>query len=341
MKKLAIVILNWNGQKWLAQFLPNVIANSSVNDVDLIVADNGSTDTSIDFLKNYFPEVKIIDLEKNYGFAGGYNRALIQLKYEYFLLLNSDVEVTENWLNPLMKLMDQNPNIGACQPKILDYKNPDFFEYAGASGGLIDILGYPFCRGRIMNSMEKDLAQYNDVLSIFWASGACMLLRANAFFESGMFDDDFFAHNEEIDLCWRLQNLNYDIKVVPSSVVYHVGGGTLAKSNPKKTYLNFRNNLCMLYKNLPDSILFYIIFMRMILDGVAGLKFLLSRNFGDFKAVLSAHFSFYRLIPKMRLKRKSILNKKSLKDLDGLYRGSIIWQYFIEKRSTFKDLKPL
>lgn len=339
MKKLAIVILNWNGQNWLEQFLPNVIAHSSLEGVDVIVADNGSTDGSIEFLNTNFSQTQILDLGENYGFAEGYNRALIQLKHQYFLLLNSDVEVTKNWLEPLIKLMDSNPKIGACQPKILDYNHRDYFEYAGASGGFIDKWGYPFCRGRIMTAMEKDKGQYNDVQSIFWASGACMLVRSDAFFEAGLLDDDFFAHNEEIDLCWRMQHLDYTIKVVPDSVVYHVGGGTLPKSNPRKTYLNFRNNLCMLYKNLPASVLFYTIIVRMILDGVAGLKFLLSGNPRDFIAVLKAHFSFYKLIPSIKIKRKAILNKKALKDLNGVYSGSMIWAFFIEGVKKYSDLE--
>lgn len=338
MTKLAIVILNWNGKHWLEKFLPNVLEHSLMSGVEVCVADNGSSDDSLEYLKNNFAEVKLIELGENYGYTGGYNRALIQIKAEYFLLLNSDIEVTENWLQPLLNLMDENPNIGACQSKILWYDNKTMFEYAGASGGFIDKFGYPFCRGRIFDTMEQDQGQYDNAMKIFWATGACLLVRSDAFFKAGMLDDDFFAHMEEIDLCWRMQNLGYEIWVEPKSTIYHVGGGTLHKSNPKKTFLNFRNNMALLYKNLPSNALFSIIFTRLIIDGLAGLQFLLKGNFADCLAILKAHFAFYKMIPSLNIKRKRNSNNQKFSTLNGVYTKSIVWQYFAEKKNEFSKI---
>lgn len=337
MTKLAIVILNWNGKHWLEKFLPNVIANSLADGIEIFVADNGSDDDSVSFVKQNFAEVKILELGANYGYTGGYNRALIQIKAEYFLLLNSDIEVTHNWLTPLLKRMDENAGIGACQPKILSWHEKNMFEYAGASGGFIDKLGYPFCRGRIFDTIEEDKGQYNDAVKIFWATGACLLVRADAFFKAGMLDDEFFAHMEEIDLCWRMQNLGYEIWVEPASVVYHVGGGTLHKSNPKKTFLNFRNNLALLYKNLPSNKLFSTIFLRLILDGLAGVNFLLKGQFADIIAIIKAHFAFYGMLPYLKRKRKSMPEPLPLEKLNGISKAGIVKSYYLNKIKAFSQ----
>lgn len=337
MTKLAIVILNWNGKHWLEKFLPNVIANSLADGIEIFVADNGSDDDSVSFVKQNFAEVKILELGANYGYTGGYNRALIQIKAEYFLLLNSDIEVTHNWLTPLLKRMDENAGIGACQPKILSWHEKNMFEYAGASGGFIDKLGYPFCRGRIFDTIEEDKGQYNDAVKIFWATGACLLVRADAFFKAGMLDDEFFAHMEEIDLCWRMQNLGYEIWVEPASVVYHVGGGTLHKSNPKKTFLNFRNNLALLYKNLPSNKLFSTIFLRLILDGLAGVNFLLKGQFADIIAIIKAHFAFYGMLPYLKRKRNSMPETLPLEKLNGISKAGIVKSYYLNKIKAFSQ----
>lgn len=329
-KKIAVVILNWNGAKLLEQFLPSVVAFS--DDATIYVADNASTDSSINTIKNLFPEVKIIQNEGNYGFAKGYNVALQNVEEEYYALVNSDIEVTENWLSPIISIFDSEPKTGIIQPKILDYKNKDYFEYAGAAGGFIDKYGYPFCRGRIFETIEKDNHQYEDEHEIFWASGACFFIRKEIYKKLGGFDGDFFAHQEEIDLCWRAFNLGFTINYTPKSIVYHVGGATLNQSNPKKTYLNFRNSLLMLTKNLPKNKLFVILFLRMILDGIAGIKFLFEGNFQHFLAVLKAHFSFYVMISKTLKKRNS-----SQKE-NYFYTKSIVFQYFIKKNRFFETI---
>lgn len=338
MTKLAILILNWNGKHWLEKFLPNVITNSLADGIEIIVADNGSDDDSVSFVKQNFAEVKILELGANYGYTGGYNRALIQIKAEYFLLLNSDIEVTHDWLTPLLKRMDENAGIGACQPKILSWHEKNMFEYAGASGGFIDYLGYPFCRGRIFDNIEEDKGQYNDATKIFWATGACLLVRADTFFKAGMLDEEFFAHMEEIDLCWRMQNLGYEIWVEPASVVYHVGGGTLHKSNPKKTFLNFRNNMALLYKNLPSNKLFSTIFKRLILDGLAGVNFLMKGQFADIIAIIKAHFAFYGMLPSLKRKRNSMPEHLPLESLNGMFSKSIVKAYFANNNKTFNQL---
>ncbi len=328
-KKVAVVILNWNGKSFLEQFLPSVVQHSSV--AHIVVADNNSSDDSITFLKTNFPTVEVIQLDKNYGFAGGYNKTLKQLNYEYSVLLNSDVEVTENWIEPIIQLLDNDQSIAACQPKVKDYNNKSHFEYAGAAGGFIDKLGYPFCRGRIFESIEEDTGQYNDVLEVFWASGAAMFIRTKEYLKIGGLDEFFFAHMEEIDLCWRLKNQGHKIMVCPQSTIYHLGGGTLNKEKAQKTFLNFRNSLLMLHKNLPQKRRFGIIFKRLFLDGIAGTKFLLSGKPNHTIAIIRSHFSFYGSIAQNRLKRTLPQNQ----NLNGLINKSIVYYYFLKKCKTF------
>ena len=334
MNKTAVVILNYNGRKYLTDFLPSVINNS--HDTTIYVADNASTDDSLAVLKNDFPSVKIIQLSENHGFAQGYNEALAQIKnqFKYYILLNSDVEVTPNWIEPIISLMESNPNIAACQPKILSYHEKTHFEYAGAAGGFIDRLGYPFCRGRVFLSLEEDLGQYNDTKEIFWATGACMFVRADVFHSLEGFDGDFFAHMEEIDLCWRMKHANYQVFACGASKVYHVGGGTLHKSDPHKTFLNFRNGLVMLYKNHPDKGLFKTLLTRLILDGVAGVKFLLFDSWEDCWAVARAHFNFYFHFRTWHKKRQKIQKKN---DLGQISKRNIVWQYFVKGKERFDE----
>ncbi|RYU91772.1 glycosyltransferase family 2 protein [Emticicia agri] len=328
MPKVAIVILNYNGQGFLEKFLPAVIQNAE--DCEIVVADNASTDNSVTFLKQTYPAIRLIQLPHNGGFTGGYNEALKQVQATYYVLLNSDIEVTPNWVNPVIELMDANPKIAACQPKMRDYYKPAYFEYAGAAGGYIDWLGYPFCRGRIFDTCEADTGQYDDTREIFWATGACMFVRADVFHQLGGFDTRFFAHMEEIDLCWRMKNAGHQIYYSPASTVYHVGGGTLHKSNPRKTFLNYRNGLAMLYKNLPANGLFTTIFARLVLDGISSIKFLMAGSFKDIWAILKAHFAFYAMIPK--------LERKSPKPLNDIYPKSIVLDYFLRKKKRFGEL---
>lgn len=328
MAKTAVVILNYNGRNFLEKFLPSVISNSK--EAEVIVADNASTDDSIDYLKSGFPETRLIILDKNYGFAGGYNEALKLIEAEYFLLLNSDVEVTPNWLSPLVSFLDNNPDYAACQPKIKDQNHKALFEYAGACGGFLDFLGYPYCRGRIFNNVEIDSGQYNDPIDIFWSSGACMLIRSKVFFEAGGFDQDFFAHMEEIDLCWRIHSLGYKIKAIPASTVYHVGGGTLSKASPFKTYLNFRNGLYLLIKNLPKSKLLIKLPVRIFLDWVAGLKFLMEGTPLHGLAIIKAHFSVLFSFSKTIRKRKLISPTPRSKLL--------IFEYYLKRKRKFNEL---
>ena len=309
--KIAVVVLNWNGKSWLEKFLPTLVNHSK--EATVFVADNASTDGSVSFVRDNFPTVKVIVNTKNGGYAKGYNDALKQIDAEYFVLINSDIEVTDRWLSPIISLMDSDKQIASCQPKILDYNSKTKFEYAGASGGFIDNLGYPFCRGRIFDDLEQDKGQYNDAVEVFWATGACLFVRSTHFWELGGLDEDFFAHQEEIDLCWRLKNKGYKIMVQPKSVVYHVGGGTLNAGSPFKTHLNFRNNLFMLFKNLPISSLFTTIPMRLVLDGVAALTFLnKEKGLEHVLAIAKAHFSFYFAIPNLIAKRQIISQKNSL-----------------------------
>ena len=332
--KTAVVVLNWNGKAWLEKFLANLVKHSQ--EATVFVADNASTDDSVDFVKSNFPSVKIIINASNGGYAKGYNDALKQIDAEYCVLINSDIEVTEDWLSPIINLMDSDKKIAACQPKLLDYKKRNTFEYAGASGGFIDNLGYPFCRGRIFDDLEQDKGQYNDAIEVFWATGACLFVRAAQFNELGGLDEDFFAHQEEIDLCWRLKNKGYKIMVQPKSVVYHVGGGTLNAGSPFKTHLNFRNNLFMLFKNLPTSSLFTTIPTRLVLDGVAALTFLNKENgLQHVIAIAKAHFIFYFEIPKLIAKRQKINQKNNL---IGKVDWSILLQNKIKGIKRFTDL---
>ena len=334
MKKTAVVILNYNGRKFLEDFLPKVI-EKSIDVADVWVADNNSSDKSVEFVKSNFPEVKVIVNSTNGGYASGYNTALRQIEAEYFVLLNSDIEVTDNWIEPIIKLMDSDINIAACQPKILSFHEPEKFEYAGASGGFIDIYGYPFCRGRLFQSMEIDKGQYDEATEVFWASGACLFVRSDLFLKYGGLDDDFFAHMEEIDLCWRFKNFGHKIMVCPTSEVYHVGGGTLPKQSSWKTYLNFRNNFSLLYKNLPSEKLFKVFAIRLLLDGVAGFKFLLQGGVQDMLAVIRAHFYFYRNIGKLKEKRKMLKQE----NVSHIYQGNIVIDHYILRKKRFSQLK--
>lgn len=325
--KIAVVILNWNGQKLLEQFLPSVVKYSK--EATIYVADNASTDDSLSFVTTHFPSVVIIKNNSNSGYAGGYNLALQEVEETFYCLVNSDIEVTENWLQHILNLFEKESKTAIIQPKILDFKKKNYFEYAGAGGGFIDKYGYPFCRGRIFETLEQDFGQYDDTKSIFWATGACFFIRKNVFRELGGFDTDFFAHQEEIDLCWRAFNFDYEVKYCGESTVYHVGGATLETANPKKTFLNFRNSLLMLLKNLPNNKLISILFIRMILDGIAGIRFLVQGKFTHFLAVLRAHFSFYSLIFKFYKKRASFQKNNYFK------LNSIIYNYFIKKKLHF------
>ena len=312
----------------LEQFLPSVVAYSE--EATIYVADNASTDTSIEIIESKFPQITIIKNEGNYGFAKGYNIALQQVEEDYYALVNSDIEVTENWLAPILSIFDNEPNIGIIQPKILDYKNKAYFEYAGAAGGYIDQFGYPYCRGRMFDTLEKDQGQYNDDVDIFWASGACLFIRKDIYRKLNGFDDDFFAHQEEIDLCWRAFNLGYTARYTSKSVVYHVGGATLNEGNPRKTFLNFRNSLLMLTKNLPERKLFIILFLRLCLDGLAGIQFILKGKFKHCWAIVKAHFAFYGLINKN-------LKKRNSKKRSDYYRSkSIVYQYFVKNGKVFE-----
>ena len=330
--KTAVVILNWNGRKFLEQFLPLVISRSH-DQAAIIVADNASTDDSVEMLRRNFPEIEIIINPTNSGYAGGYNEALQQVDAEYYILLNSDIEVGENWIEPVITMMDADKTIAACQPKIRSYIDPESFEYAGAAGGFLDTFGYPFCRGRLFQTIEKDNGQFDDPCEIFWATGACMFVRAEVFHAAGGFDVDFFAHMEEIDLCWRIKNMQYKVMYCPDSVVYHIGGGTLPKNSPRKTFLNMRNNLFLLCKNLPTSKLFPILFTRFILDFVASIKFLIDGGIGDFWAVVKAHMSFYANFNKLLKKRKTTQSH-----VIGIFHGNIVWEYYIMRHYTFKEL---
>lgn len=339
MEKVAIVILNWNGQKMLAKFLPNVIEYSR-QDAEIWVADNNSSDGSMHLLETQFPQVKTIVLEQNFGFAEGYNRALRQIEADYYVLLNSDVEVSHHWLTPLIEFMDSHPQVAACQPKLLAEYDKDSFEYAGACGGFLDKYGYPFCRGRIFGMVERDNGQYDYQQEILWATGACMMIRSADYWKAGGLDGRFFAHNEEIDLCWRLRLMGRKIYCIPESEVYHVGGGTLPKSNPMKTFLNFRNNLTMLYKNLSDKELSYVMRVRWFLDYLAAFEMLLlQRNWGDFKAVFKARKAFKEWRSSFDEERKRIQAQRVEEEIPQIFQTSILWQYYAKGVKNFKDLK--
>lgn len=335
--QIAIAILNWNGKKFLEKFLPDIIKYSAEL-ADIYVIDNGSTDDSVDFLNKKLPNVKQILLNQNFGYAKGYNEGLKKIEAEYFVLLNSDIQVTNGWLEPILSLMESDKTIAACQPKLLNYGIRNEFEYAGGAGGFVDKYGYPFCRGRIFNFYEKDNGQYNDICEIFWASGACMFVRASAFYEAGQLDEDFFAHMEEIDLCWRMKNLGYKIMYCSESVVYHVGGGTLSMLSPRKTYLNFRNNLILLCKNHAPGYFVFKMLLRLFLDAIAGLRFILNAQITHFFAVMLAHFSFYSSLPKTMQKRNAMKKRISVYSTSAIYRKSIVWDYFVKGKRKFSEL---
>lgn len=331
--KVAVVILNWNGKKFLEKFLPSVVEYS--NGAEVIIADNDSKDDSVDFIKKHYPELRIIINKENGGYAKGYNDALSKVEAEYYVLLNSDIEVTPNWVMPVIDVMEADKTIAAAQPKLLAYSQKDEFEYAGAAGGFIDKYGYPFCQGRIFGHLEKDLGQYEDVREIFWATGAAMFVRADKFWEIGGLDEDFFAHMEEIDLCWRFKNHGYKIMYVPTAKIYHVGGGTLPKGTARKTYLNFRNNFSLLYKNLPKNRVVKTFIARLVLDGVAAIRFLSEGNIGDSFAVFRAHMYFYTHLTSLRKKRKKNLQKQ----VSLIYNKNLVFEHFLLRKSKFTELK--
>lgn len=335
--KVAVVILNWNGVEMLRQFLPSVVEHSS-DLADVWVADNGSSDCSVEMLRAEFHMVKLVLFDQNYGFAEGYNLAIEQIQAEYIVLLNSDVQVTKEWLTPLVSYLDAHPKVAACQPTIRSYHDPASFEYAGASGGFIDGYGYPFCRGRILGTVEKDLGQYAEVMPIFWATGAALFIRREKYLEVGGLDPRFFAHMEEIDLCWRLRSRGEGVVCIPNSVVYHVGGGTLNKENPRKTFLNFRNNLIMIYKNLPSDELKRVMFVRFFLDYLAIIVFLVKGDFKNAQAVLSARTEYKKLKPTFEEARTINLKKSSVNRVPERMEICILWQYYIKGRKLFSQL---
>jgi hypothetical protein len=331
--KTAVVILNWNGAGLLKTFLPGVMEHSA-GLADIYVADNASTDCSVEYVRENFPNVKVIQLDKNYGFAEGYNRALSQIEAEYFCLLNSDVEVTAHWLEPPVSYLDTHPETAVCQPKLLSQLEKGRFEYAGAAGGFLDHYGYPFCRGRVFNTLETDKGQYDRTREIFWATGACMFVRAEVYRRIGGLDADFFAHMEEIDFCWRIWHSGYKVVCCPDAKVYHLGGATLPKSSSRKTFLNFRNNWLMLYKNLPRKRIIPVFLVRWIGDIAASFRFLISTGWGDFHAVYKAHRAFFRMLPAFRKKRRLIHPT----DAPPLYRGNLVFDYFLFRKKTFRQL---
>ena len=339
MKKVAIVILNWNGREMLSKYLPSVLQYSR-DEATVYVADNASTDDSLSMLREHFPEVKLIELDRNWGFAEGYNQALRQIDAEYYLLLNSDIEVTHHWLTPMTEYLDVHPEVAACQPKLLSIFDKDCFEYAGASGGFLDRLGYPFCRGRVFETVERDNGQYDYQTEILWATGAALMIRSKDYWDVKGLDARFFAHNEEIDLCWRLRIRGRKIVCIPESNVYHVGGGTLPKSNPMKTFLNFRNNLTMLYKCLPEEELKPVMRWRWWLDYLAAWEMLiLKRNVGDFKAVYRARHAFKRWKKDFEADRQEIQSSCQNKNIAERRDFSLLWQYYVKGRKTFSELK--
>ncbi len=338
MLTVAVVILNYNGRNLLEQFLPSVLGYSE--GAEVIVADNGSFDDSVSFMQQHYPDVRLIINESNEGFAGGYNKALEQVAADYYVLLNSDVEVTPGWIWPIIDRMELNTQIGACQPKIRSYKQKQYFEYAGAAGGMLDKYGYPFCRGRVFDTIEKDEGQYNDATEVFWATGACMFVKSAIYQKLGGLDEAFFAHMEEIDLCWRIKNAGYEVWYDPESTIYHVGGATLQKSNPRKTFLNFRNGIVLLYKNLPSAYVFPVIFTRLVLDGIAGIQFLLRGQVGDTIAIVKAHFNFYANYFYWREKRRKMIKAGIYPRsyLKGWYKFSAVWKYFALKKTKYSEL---
>jgi GT2 family glycosyltransferase len=335
--KVAVVILNFNGKSHLEEFLPSVISNTP-DWAEIIVADNASTDESIAFMESAFPDIRLIKMTENRGFAGGYNKALKGLAHPFYVLLNSDVEVSKNWLEPLISSMESQEGIGAAQPRILDYNKKDHFEYAGAAGGFIDQYWFPFCRGRLFDNCERDIGQHNDPREVFWASGACLVVKSAVYWEVEGLDEDLFAHMEEIDLCWRMKNRGYQVYCFPQSKVFHLGGGTLAAVNPRKTYLNFRNNLLIAVKNDYRPKLFGRFVKRLLLDGIAAFHFLFTKGFGHFWAVLHAHFSFYLSLSKFLKKRKFLKQNANKTNRTGLFRTSIVKAYYMKKKRVFGAL---
>ena len=335
--RAAVVILNWNGKSLLEKFLPFVVKYSE-GIADIHVIDNASSDKSAEFISSNFTSVKVIQNIDNYGFAKGYNEGLKKINADYFILLNSDVQVTENWLKPILSLMESDKTIAACQPKLLNYNLRDEFEYAGGAGGFIDKYGYPFCRGRIFDSFEKDTGQYNDSREIFWASGACLFIRSDVFYEAGRLDEDFFAHMEEIDLCWRMKNMGHKVMYCADSVIYHIGGGTLSKISPDKTFLNFRNNLILLSKNHSPEYFFIKMLLRLKLDAIAGFRFLVTGSFLHFAAVIRAHWSFFSSLGRTFKKRKAMKKRISHYTDSAIYKRSIVWEYFIKGKKNFFEL---
>ncbi|QFQ12252.1 glycosyltransferase family 2 protein [Pseudoprevotella muciniphila] len=336
--RIAVVILNWNGVDMLRRFLPSVVKGCA-REAEVIVADNGSTDASCEVVEREFPGVRLIRLPENYGFADGYNKALAQVDADYFVLLNSDVEVAEGWITPLRDYMDAHPEVGACQPKLLSQREPEYFEYAGACGGYIDRYGYPFCRGRLFETVERDEGQYDDVCPVFWATGAALMIRRTDWESIGGLDGSFFAHMEEIDLCWRLRSRGRGIVCIPASRAYHVGGATLKKSNPRKTFLNFRNNLIMLYKNMPDGDLQRALRVRRVLDYVAALKFLLTGDVADCKAVFRARREFRQVRSNYDAAREENRRLTTLHPIPEMLQGSLLWRYYARGAKTFSRLK--
>lgn len=331
--KIAIVILNWNGRKLLEKFLPSVVQFSE-GQADIYVADNNSSDDSIDFLLKNYPQVEIVQNETNGGYAKGYNDALARINADVYALVNSDIEVTEGWLNPVIEEFKKNRKTGIVQPKLLDFKDKSKFEYAGAGGGFVDFMGYPFCRGRIFMELEKDKGQYDDSANIFWASGACFFIRSEIYHQLEGFDQDYFAHQEEIDLCWRVQNEGLEVRYVGGSSVYHVGGATLRESHPRKTFLNFRNSLFTIAKNVPKRYVFIVVLFRLLLDAVAGVKFVVELRPIHTWSIIKAHLSFYAHLPTMMRKRR----KLSFKQTRYFHCFSIVWQHFILRKKKFSDI---
>lgn len=338
IKKVAIVILNWNGAKLMEEFLPLVIAYSPAELAEVVVADNGSTDNSIALLQEKFPSVRLIRLDQNYGFAEGYNQAIRQVDNEYTVMLNSDVEVTPGWLDAPLTALESDPSIAAAQPKIRAQRNKQYFEYAGAAGGYMDIYGYPFCRGRVLHIVEKDEGQYDTTVDILWATGACLFIRTAIYKEVGGLDAGFFAHQEEIDMCWRLRSRGYRLVCTPQSVVYHVGGATLSVESPRKTFLNFRNNLLMLYKNLSEKDLNHVMRIRFWLDYIAALKFLLCAHLANARAVYNARKAFFEMKPEYVAKRNENLKKTTLGTIPELMRGSMIIGFYLKGKRRFTDI---
>lgn len=338
MTLVSIVILNWNGRRFLEQFLPSLVRFSNHPGAEIVIADNGSTDDSVQYLQEEWPGIRVVVLDKNYGFSGGYNRALEQLESTYFLLLNSDIEVSQGWLEPLLEEMNKSEHVAACTPKIKDFHHRSRFEYAGAAGGFIDRFGYPFCRGRIFDHLEEDTGQYDDATEVFWGTGACLLVRSDLYRKAGGLDEQFFAHMEEIDLCWRLKRMGHSIHFVPGSTIYHVGGGTLKRGDPMKTFLNFRNNLLLLHKNLPERKRKRIIFFRMTLDGISAFRLLLQGDVKDFIAVFRAHFAYYGIKGSyngINLEEQSAKNDVIV---TGIYPGSIVADFFVKGKKSFGQL---